>query len=376
MAAAPIPPRADAARLHPLDGLRGAAAIVVVAFHVLVHTAQSDRFGQLLLASPIGLLVNGPGAVHVFFVLSGYVLALTLARDVSAGRIPRFYVRRVFRIHPPYVAAVLLAWVVSQSVVPRGLPDPPWARIPAEALPVALAFPSMAFGLLPVGWSLFVELAQSAIFPLLFALSRRFGAAAALLAAALLLQPIDPRLRFLRFTFDFALGLALCTWSEPIARGLARLPRATAAALGVAGAALLQLPYALGLAESRIVDLAQGHAPAVVAQFALGSALLLVAALHAPGLRRVLSTPVALSFGRISYSLYLVHYTVLMPFVLRAPEFSLSWPLALAVFAATLALSTALAHAGWGVVEAPAIRAGRAVIRGGEVLARRVSRLA
>lgn len=377
MAAAPIPPRADAERLHPLDGLRGAAAIVVVAFHVVGHTAIPEGVAASLWASPFGLLINGPGAVHVFFVLSGYVLALTLGRDDSPGRTIRFYVRRVFRVHPPYVVAVLLAWLVSQWAMPRGLADPPWVRVPARVLPVALAFPSMAFGLLPVGWSLFVELAQSAIFPLLFVLSRRLGVWFVLVVAVLLLNPLDdPRVHFLRFTLDFALGLALAAWSAPMARALIRLPRATPAVIGLAGVALLQLPFLLGLAGNRWVDLAQGHAPLVVAQFALGASCLVVAALHAPTLRRALGTPIALYFGRISYSLYLVHYTILMLFVLAAPGHSFSWPVALAVFVATLAVSTVLAAIGWRVVEAPAIRAGRALIRGGETLARRVCRVA
>lgn len=376
MAAAPIPPRADAERLLPLDGLRGAAAAVVVAFHVSLHAALPEEFAALLWASPLGLLINGPGAVHVFFVLSGYVLTLTLARDGGSGQIPRFYVRRVFRIHPPYVAAVLVAWGVSQWLVPRGVPDLPWVRVPARALPVALAFPSMAFGLLPVGWSLFVELAQSAVFPLLFWLARLGGVAAVVIVAAFLLQPLDPRIHFLRFTLDFALGLALCIWSAPIARGLARLPRATPMLLGALGVVLLQLPFALGRAGSGWVDLAQGHAPAVVAQFALGSACLVVAVLHAPSLRRVFSTPLALFLGRISYSLYLIHYTVLMVFVLHVPGFQLSWPASLGVFLATLALSIVLAEIGWRIVEEPAIRAGRASIRAAESLARRVLRVA
>ena len=127
-------------RLHALDGLRGAAAVVVVAFHTLGQTRLSDAVASMLLASPLGLLVNGPGAVHVFFVLSGYVLALTLSRDGAPGRLGRFYVRRWFRIQPPYMVAVLFAWAVSHLVMPLGAhaAGAPWVRLPAALLPVAL----------------------------------------------------------------------------------------------------------------------------------------------------------------------------------------------------------------------------------------------
>lgn len=359
------------ARLHALDGLRGAAAVVVVAFHTFGQAQISDTAASMVMMSPFGLLVNGPGAVHVFFVLSGYVLALTLSRDATPGRLGRFYVRRVFRIQPPYMAAVLLAWAVSHLVMPLGAQaaGAPWVRLPAARLPVALWFPSMAFGLLPVGWSLFVEMAMSAVFPLLFLLGRRVHLLAPLGLGLLLFFDFDPRFRFLRFTIDFALGLALFVGSEQVAGFVRRWPRSAPALAGVAGVALLQLPFAIGVPG--LAGLEQGHAPVVIVQFALGSALLVVAALHAPTLRRALSTPLAGFFGRISYSLYLVHYSVLFCFMLRAPGYTFSWPTALLVFAATLSISSALAELGYRVVEAPSIRAGRALIRAVERLAGR-----
>jgi peptidoglycan/LPS O-acetylase OafA/YrhL len=355
-------------RLHALDGLRGAAAVVVVAFHVVGQTRISDSVASTVMMSPFGLLLNGPGAVHVFFVLSGYVLALTLSRDAAPGRLGRFYVRRVFRIQPPYMAAVLVAWALSQWMMPHG-PQPaaaPWVRVPAQRLPIALCFPSMAFGLLPVGWSLFVEMAMSAVFPLLLLLGRRVHLLAPIGLGLLLFFDFDPRFGFLRFTIDFALGLALFVGSARLADFVQRWPRSAPAFAGVAGVALLQLPFAIGVPG--LAGLEQGHAPVVIAQFALGSALLVVAALHAPALRRALSTPLAGFFGRVSYSLYLVHHSVLFFFVLRAPGYSFHWTTALLVFAATLAISSALAALGWRLVEEPAVRAGRAA----EAFVRRV----
>jgi len=351
-------------RLHALDGLRGAAAVVVVAFHVFAQTRLPDAVASTLLASPLGLFVNGPGAVHVFFVLSGYVLALTLLRDGAPGRLRRFYVRRWFRIQPPYMVAVLFAWAVSQLLMPLGAQaaGTPWVRLPMARLPVALWFPSMAFGLLPVGWSLFIEMAMSAVFPLLPALGRRVHSLAPLGLGLLLFFDFDPRFQFLRFTIDFALGLALFVHSERIAGVVQRWPRMAPTLAGITGVALVQLPFAIGRAHTGFAGLEQGHSPAAIAQFALGSALLVVAALHAPALRRALSTPLAGFFGRVSYSLYLVHHSVLFCFVLRAPGYTFRWPTALLVFAATLAISSVLAELGYRFVEAPSIRAGRALI--------------
>lgn len=365
-------PNADP-RLHALDGLRGIAAVFVVAFHVFLSAEFSETASTVLLAGPFGLLVNGPGAVHIFFVLSGFVLALTLSRDTGPGRLPRFYVRRIFRIHPPYMAAVLFAWAAA-SIYPRlGTPGAQCFHIPAHLLPRALAFPSMAFGQLPVGWSLFVELAMSVVFPLLFLLGRRLHPLVPVLLGLPLLFEIDPRLRFLRFTIDFALGAWLFLERDRVALWASRLPGSLRAAWVVLAIVLLQAPYALAVYQTGSAGLEQGNTPPVIFLMALGSTLLVAASLHVTTLRRAFSSKLAVFFGRISYSLYLVHVTVLVFLVCRGNTTLHYGPGgAVLVFAATLGISVVISMLGWRFVESPSIAAGRALIRGGEALARQV----
>ncbi len=366
-----VPTAAAGPRVHALDGLRGAAAVAVVAFHVFLGVDLSELASAVVLATPLGLLFNGPGAVHVFFVLSGYVLAIALSRDEAPGRLARFYVHRVFRIHPAYVVAVLFAWVASSGY-------PPWNsrcgfHIPAALLPRALMFPSMAFGMLPVGWSLYVELAMSLVFPLLFWLARRLHPAASLAVAALLLIDFGPVTSFLRFALDFVLGASLYLERERVARVMDRLPAAGKLALLIAATLLLQAPYALAALYGGHAGLERGHSPQTVVLMASGSALLVVASLHVAPLTRWFEAPLARFFGRISYSLYLVHLTVLFVFRCRGGTDMLVTPLqGVAVFAVTLAVSTALAVLGQRFVEEPAIHAGRALIRVGDASVRRL----
>ena len=81
----PTPPPRDRA----LDGLRGVAALVVLAGHLLVSTVTPLANGILsvgttdvsapawaLLYTPLHVFWAGTEAVTVFFVLSGYVLSL------------------------------------------------------------------------------------------------------------------------------------------------------------------------------------------------------------------------------------------------------------------------------------------------------------
>ncbi len=358
-------------RLHALDGLRGLAAVVVVASHVFDYNSVPASLMSMLLMSPLGLLVNGAGAVHLFFVLSGYVLALSLARDDRPGRLARFYLRRWFRIHPPYVAAVLFAWGVASMLLARGLVEPTaWAVMPWQRFLRVFLFPSNAYGLLGVGWSLFVEMVMSIVFPLLFFFARRIHPAVALVLGVISLYNFDPRWNFLRFLFDFAVGLNVFFATAQIARIAQRWPLGAGLAALVGGVGLLQIPYAFGAMSRGMAGLEQGHSSPVVVSFALGAALLLCAAIHLAPLHRVLSTPIARYYGRVSYSLYLCHFAILwvVEMMIFGPPRSIV--AAFVVFATTLAISTLVAELGWRFVEAPSIRAGRAVGRLGEVFAR------
>jgi len=371
----PVAPAAHQSRLHALDGLRGVAAVAVFFFHSTLLQRLPEWLQHALTLSPLGAMFNGPGAVHVFFVLSGYVLALTLGSGSGPGRVPRYYVRRVFRIQPPYVAAVLFAFAVQSAIVAMRIENLTLPVVPAAKLPIALAFPSMAFGLLPVGWSLFVEAAMSAIFPLLFLAARAVHPAVPLAVSMLFLGELDPRFSFLRFTIDFSLGLLLCLERETIAARLRSLPRAVPTVAAAVGLVLLQLPLARALATDGYVRLEQGHTPFAVVIFAGSASLLVLGALHSPWLERTLSRPLARYFGRISYSFYLVHYSVLLMLSALTTGWGRTVALDVGVTAVGFVLSVAVGELGWRLVEAPSIRAGRALIRAGDALfARATSR--
>jgi peptidoglycan/LPS O-acetylase OafA/YrhL len=373
MVATAVPASRDD-RLHALDGLRGTAAVVVFFYHAVTYATLPDAIRRLVDVTPLGLLCNGPGAVHVFFVLSGYVLALTLQRDTAPRRVPRYWVRRLFRIHPPYMAAVLVAWVASRLFAGAAdlPPDLRWPPIPAALLPRALAFPSMAFGLLPVGWSLFVEMAMSAIFPLLYAGARRVHPLLPLVAGVALLFVTDRRILFLRFTIDFSIGLVLRLEAERVARAVRALPPIAPAVLALIGLAALQAPM-LGILGTAGFGLERGNTPQVVALFSLGAGLLLLGTLHAPALQHALATRVARFFGRISYSFYLVHHTVLLSFLIVAARAVGGGAAQGAAVVLAFAASVALGELGWRAVEAPSIRAGRALLRTGRALRERAS---
>lgn len=84
----------------PLDGLRAISVLLVVAYHV----APADG-ARIALRS----YVQGQLAVDIFFVLSGFLITTLLLRERRESgtvSLKRFYLRRFFRIAPPYFLAI------------------------------------------------------------------------------------------------------------------------------------------------------------------------------------------------------------------------------------------------------------------------------
>lgn len=101
-------------RLAAFDGLRGVAAAIVVAYHYiyLLHWQFLPGLGRTvpsLSDTPLGILWNGPFAVSVFFVLSGFVMAAAAER--RRNLLIANVLTRYLRLAVPVTASVVLAWV-------------------------------------------------------------------------------------------------------------------------------------------------------------------------------------------------------------------------------------------------------------------------
>jgi peptidoglycan/LPS O-acetylase OafA/YrhL len=131
----PQPPHAlePFGRIGALDGLRGVAALVVLAQHTLaidpafyaaslgIRSRDLGDRSWWLIYTPLHLFWQGTEAVFVFFVLSGFVLALPAAEKGGiAWR--AYYPKRLIRLYLPVWGAVALAaaWiaVVRRHVIP------------------------------------------------------------------------------------------------------------------------------------------------------------------------------------------------------------------------------------------------------------------
>ena len=375
------PPSAGSLRFPALDGLRGVAALVVLLHHVafVVPAFATTYFTQELPATgsllwwfsytPLKLLTAGPAAVVVFFLLSGFVLALEpLGR--SGFDWVAYYPRRIVRLYVPIVGSVLLA-VLLLWAVPRDLSmvSGAWSQVLADprvsvgsvARESAVLF-AADFRINPPLWSLVWEIWFSLLLPLFIAavvLVRRAWWAAALLGFAMSLVGMRLHLPALVYLPMFLIGVALASGAGDL-RAVAdriqscRLGRVVWWALLVSGALLLVFTWMVrGTAAIDTVAAASVSGFTVV-----GATLLVVCCAFWPAAGRVLTTRPAAWLGRVSYSLYLVHVPVLLAITFAIGDAQWWWVVVTAIPASLLVA--------WGFarsVEMPAHRFARWVGR-------------
>lgn len=112
-----------------VHGLRGIAAMLVVFFHLYDSTPVAHKVAEVIPGLIDALLRLGFLGVDLFFVISGYVIALTLHGRMATPRDGlRFFLRRQIRLDPPYwaaIAASILSALLLQYLRPAaGAPIP------------------------------------------------------------------------------------------------------------------------------------------------------------------------------------------------------------------------------------------------------------
>ena len=176
-----------------LTGLRGAAALWVAAYHLLLPAGFAT-------GATADMLGRGYLAVDLFFVLSGFVMALTYGAEFRDAPDPRsiaaFLVRRIARLYPLY-GLILLFRFAYTAIRYGGFDLPrPWIAAPMDnpiiGIPANLLL-VQAWGVagssIGTAWSISTEWGAYFVFPLLAVLIlwRGWKEAAATIGCALAL---------------------------------------------------------------------------------------------------------------------------------------------------------------------------------------------
>jgi peptidoglycan/LPS O-acetylase OafA/YrhL len=350
--------RLAAAENRPLTSLRALAAIWVFVAHLSVNF-------YTILPRPLGIgMVCGWLGVDVFFVLSGFILASVYAELAPPGW-PAFLGRRALRVFPLNLALLGVLSALALAGLPTGVPID-WPTLPWHLLMLQSFVPGHKMGWLFVTWSVGIELICYLAFPLLMLATRRLrlAAVAALLAVAALvsfraqLSVLDDFWGWgaiLRGGSGFSLGAALGV----LAARMPRLAPAPATALELLGAGTI----VYGAMGGFNTEWCMAVGSLRMASVPIGAAILILGLAADTGpLARLLRGRVPFHLGRISFSIYLIHWPLMLATVPLVWTWGTPTPgrLRLAIYSALLLLAViALASLTYRFVELPARRLGR-----------------
>ncbi|MGG7464754.1 acyltransferase family protein [Plantibacter sp. YIM 135347] len=310
-----------------MDGLRGLAAVIVLASHVMLtvpslaavlYTAGVatglNAFETAIAYSPLHVFWAGQEAVVVFFVLSGLVLTLPVLKRPGFAW-ARYYPKRLVRLYVPVFAAVAFG-VLLVVLVPRADPGGLGAWI--ENRPTSPSFTGIVRDLTLVAgpsrlisplWSLQWEVIFSLLLPVYVWIATRWKAGVAIkvvLLLALVALGITLRVSALIYLPMFACGTLLAVHLETVRRVTARMRNHAWVWSGLLALALATSHWTLApFISSRFLDYS------VLLAF-IGCAWLVIASMFADGFRRFLESRVLQWLGLISFSLYLTHEPIVI----------------------------------------------------------------
>lgn len=369
-------------RIPELDGVRGVAIALVLAWHYVLPTFTAEP-GSLFAYLLKALTLSWAG-VDLFFVLSGYLIGgILLDHRESRHYFKTFFVRRIARIVPAYALLLVSFLVVRALAAGSGFagftwyfegPIPTWAY--AAYLQNFWIAASGSFGAnwLSPTWSLAVEEQFYLLLPAMI----RFLPPRWLPEVLFASIAASPLLR---------IGLLLASPHGGVA-GYVLLPtRWDALFLGVLGAWMVRRPRSLRWLQANLnvvratavicilglgwlLERGQGITSAGMAYFGhtllatLGLAVIFLATRSREGhFRSSLRNPLLVWVGTISYGIYLFHLPILA--LVRAGFGADSGTVAPGtrgvVVLMALGLSLALAWISWSQFEQRLVQLGRSV---------------
>jgi exopolysaccharide production protein ExoZ len=351
-------PPATGARIMALDAIRQIAAFIVLVQHFfLIFEVEAPKWLRT------GVF-DAKAAVTLFFVLSGYVLALSMRREpVSMRGYLNFGIRRILRLYPMHIAATLLSlavlvWAKAHGGYSRPLLMPvdflqnAGAEIRQWLLQLTLVAPGMrSYFANPPVWTLMTEAKVAVVFPFIaWAVLRWPSWACCSLVAALALGS--------DWAERHVVGTAALLGQFAIGALIARLPAGACASLD-------DRRWAVWMVASLLLYAAVSGRYATASPWiayylcSVGSAGLIIATLRWEGFGARLSSLQKFFRVDISYGLYILHCPLMMWLRKLTGERAVGMMsgtlLFLASFVLTVVLSVILLH----LAERPAIALGK-----------------
>lgn len=149
--------------LPEIDGLRFLAIFSVVVIMHITNYLDEKFYGDALITNEFweNFVLEGGNGVSLFFVISGFILSLPFAkwrlRNEKRVILRNYFLRRVTRLEPPYIIALLIlfvgyVWVLEMYSFSELIP-----RLIASIFYLHTIIYNEFPWVLPVAWSLEVE---------------------------------------------------------------------------------------------------------------------------------------------------------------------------------------------------------------------------
>ncbi|WP_133500603.1 acyltransferase family protein [Cognatilysobacter terrigena] len=355
----------EKSRLHFLDAARGLAAAYVVLYHMVLIPEPDlamPRWASLVVG-------NGGMGVTLFFIVSAFSLCYTMpARRREPAPWVSFFVHRFFRIAPLFYVWIALTLYRDMKLFNA-------SHSPVEiALSASFLFnlvPNMQGGFVWASWTIGIEMVFYAMFPVFLAFAKNRSQAAAFAIALLLgwwaLRGLAPYWPLAMDARDSILQWSVLRHLPVFACGVVAyyvfMDAASDSGLLDRGRLLL----VAGLAV--IAALLNGWLPDIYGDLyywqAVGFTFVLLGLAYCPA--RIFVNRITRYLGRISYSLYLNHPTIVLllapiyaSLFRQVPNATLAF---LACIVVTFMVTIVAAELTFRLVEQPGINLGKRVNR-------------
>jgi len=307
-------------RITKLDGLRGLLSLIVVLNHSFLVVAipsyanvwQQNLFQfhdwQSKLQQIFMILGNGGAAVTLFFIMSGLLLGQSFKKiSYTVSGLLGYYLKRLVRLYPVYLALLFFTFIYMNSGFVHQTYEAAsswfnwWMRFDMTPYELFLNILFVHIYIGGVTWTLRVILVVSILFPLIYQISKRTTwwqdviIAFALIYLSFHLFAI-PDFRDFRYLYMFYAGISLPkfkTFFEKInSRQVISL--------------LPLILYLVFIFRYQTDEYLGGVGESLACWFLVGT-------ISYSGTKffNFLEDKVLKFFGQISYSLYLIHFTVL-----------------------------------------------------------------
>jgi peptidoglycan/LPS O-acetylase OafA/YrhL len=340
-------------RYNYLDSSRGIAACIVLFSHFQL-TVLPQWNDSILQKTPLHIFLDGTAAVLYFFLLSGFVLTLSLKNTniISAVGYFKFAIKRIFRIYPAYIITLLITFFIIRNIdrIPTSWLSQYWQTKP-EVFSVirqsvlVIRLPNDPLErLIPHDWTLSIEMAASLLLPLL-AFSSRNAPSIVLIFVYCAIQflELDP------FIFDFTIGVFIASSKEMLIKKFEKFSLKICGL--IIGLALICSDYIFP-EEMKNIDMIFIH------HKTWGLAILFCLLLSSMRAKKILSSKILVFIGKSSYSFYLLHLVILLFLITIFKD--LSPPVLLIIY---LSITIIFSRITFQLIEEPFNRLGKKIVQ-------------